>query len=106
MVGFGFERECRTPHSECFTILEGENLVGRVDIHFTPSVVHATLNVAEHLTTDRIQYLIDRIDRELMDSLGINRQEVIVHVHQGRDLGVFSTGGHEFDGNGGYERTS
>ena len=106
MVGFGFERECRTPHSECFTILEGEELVGRVDIHFTSSVIHATLTVAERLTTERIQYLIDRIDRELMDSLGITRQEVIVHVHQGRDLGVFSTGGHEFDGNGGYERTS
>jgi len=37
-----------------------------------------------------------------MDSVGITRQEVIVHVHQGRDLGVFST--RNFEGNGGHER--
>jgi hypothetical protein len=36
-----------------------------------------------------------------MDPVGMTRQEVIVHVHQGRDLGVFST--RNFEGNGGSE---
>ena len=103
MSSFGFERECRTPQSECFTVLEDGEVIGRVDIHFATSVIHATLNVAESLTTERIQELIDTMDRELMDSVGITRQEIIVHVHQGRDLGVFSS--REFEGNGGYERT-
>lgn len=103
MPGFGFERECRTPQSECFTVLDDGEVIGRVDIHFTASVIHATLSIAESLTTEQIQELIDRIDRELMDSVGIARQEVIVHVHQGRDLGVFSS--REFEGNGGYERS-
>ena len=105
MVGFGFERECRTPQSECFTILDGEESIGRVDIHFAGSVIHATLTVADSLDSERIQGLIDRIDRELMDSIGIARQEVVVHVHQGRDLGVFSSSHHEFDGNGGYQHS-
>ena len=104
MANFFFERECRTPNSECYTVLEDENPVGRVDIHFTNPVIHATLNVSESLTTDRIQELIDSIDEELMDSVGITRQEVVVHVHQGRDLGVFSA--RDFEGNGGYERLS
>jgi len=104
VANFGFERECRTPQSECFTVLESDEVVGRVDIHFTTSVIHATLNVGESLTTERIQELIDTMDRDLMDSVGIGRQEIIVHVHQGRDLGVFSS--REFEGNGGYERTS
>ena len=39
-----------------------------------------------------------------MDSVGIARQEVIVHVHQGRDLGVFST--RDFEENGGGLRMS
>ena len=78
--------------------------MGRVDIHFTNPVIHATLNISESLTTDRIQELIDAIDEELMDSVGITRQEVVVHVHQGRDLGVFSA--RDFEGNGGYERLS
>lgn len=97
---FFFERECRTPNSECYTILSGEEPLGRVDIHFADTAVHATLSISESLTTEGIQDLVDTIDEDLADSLGINRQEVIVHVHQGRDLGIFST--RHFQGNGGH----
>ena len=82
-------------------MLKDENAAGRVDLHFADPVVHATLNIAENLTTEEIQELVDTIDEELLDSVGITRQEVIVHVHQGRDLGVFST--RNFEGNGGHE---
>ncbi len=102
MAQFFFEREARTSQSECYTVMTEESAVGRVDIHFADTVVHATLNVAESITTEEIQDLIDIIDEQLMDSVGITRQEVIVHVHQGRDLGVFST--RNFEGNGGHER--
>ena len=102
MSNFYFERECRTPQSECYTVLQAEDPVGRVDIHFADSVVHATLSIAESLTNDEIQDLIDTIDEELLDAVGVSRQEVIVHVHQGRDLGVFS--GRNFEGNGGHQR--
>ena len=102
MAQFFFEREARTAQSECYTVMTEEGAVGRVDIHFADTVVHATLNVAESITTEEIQDLIDIIDEQLMDSVGITRQEVIVHVHQGRDLGVFST--RNFEGNGGHER--
>lgn len=104
MAKFNFERECRTPFSECYTVLENDAPVGRVDIHFAEGVVHATLAVNEGLTSERIQELVDTVDGELVDAVGITRQEIIVHVHQGRDLGVFSS--HEFEGNGGYERMS
>ena len=99
MANFYFERECRTPYSECYTVLREEDAVGRVDIHFADAVVHATLNVADTMTPEDIQDLIDTIDEELVDSVGITRQEVIVHVHQGKDLGIFST--RNFEGNGG-----
>ena len=104
MANFYFQREARTPNSECYTVLEDETNVGRLDIHFANPVVHATLSVDESLTTDRIQDLIDTMDEELLDSVGITRQEFIIHVHQGRDLGVFSA--RDFEGNGGYERLS
>ncbi len=104
MAKFQFERECRTPHSECYTVLQEDTPVGRVDIHFADPVVHATLSIAESLTSDETQDLVDTVDEELIDSVGITRQEVIVHVHQGRDLGVFST--RAFEGNGGHEHTS
>jgi len=98
MGDFYFERECRTPHSECYTIIVDSESVGRVDIHFTSTVVHATLCVAESLTQEAIQDLIDSIDEEIVDSVGVNREEFIVHVHQGRDIGVFSNP--EFGHNG------
>ena len=102
MANFYFERECRTAFSECYTILREEDALGRVDIHFADTVVHATLSIAENLTTEEIQDLIDTIDEQLLDSVGVAREEVIVHVHQGRDLGVFST--RNFEGNGGHRR--
>ncbi len=104
MGSFYFERECRTPYSECYTVVKDEDAVGRVDIHFADTVVHASLSVTESLTTEEIQDVIDTVDEELVDSVGITKQELIVHVHQGRDLGVFST--REFEGNGGHQRMS
>ena len=103
MSNFYFERECRTPHSECYTIMREDNPLGRADIHFAETGVHATLSVAESLTAEEIQDLVDTMDEELVDSVGIARQEVIVHVHQGRDLGVFTT--RNFEGNGGHQLT-
>ena len=91
MAGFFFEREVRTENSECYTILEDDQRIGRVDIHFTPMIVHATLCVVESLTHDRIQDLVEMVDEELVNSIGVSREEFIVHVHQGTDLGVFST---------------
>ena len=102
MGKFHFEREARTPFSECYTVLEDESTVGRLDIHFADSVVHATLNVDESLTTERIQDLLNTVEEELLDSVGITREEVIIHVHQGRDLGVFTP--RDFEGNGGYQQ--
>lgn len=90
MANYHFERDCRTPYSESHTILDDENVVGRVDMHFTWSVVHCTLCVVESLTQEQIQELIDTIDDYLVDAVGINREEFIVHVFQGRDAGVFS----------------
>lgn len=104
MAGFYFQREARTPSSECYTVLEESSNVGRLDIHYADQIIHATLNVDESLTQERIQELIDLMDGEILDAVGIVRQELIIHVHQGRDLGVFTA--REFEGNGGYERLS
>ncbi|MDA1189435.1 MAG: hypothetical protein O2854_07155, partial [Chloroflexi bacterium] len=61
-MAFYFERECRTANSECYTIVEDDNSIGRVDLHFADAIVHASLSIVESLTTERIQELIDIID--------------------------------------------
>ena len=104
MADYDFERECRTPYSECYTVLDGDRSVGRLDVHFADVIVHATLNVDESLTENDMHDLIDMVDNELLEAAGIVRQEVIIHVHQGRDLGVYST--REYDSNGGFQYLS
>ena len=99
MSEYGFERECRTPYSEVYTIVEdGDEPIGRLDLHITSAAIHATLCVDESLTHEAIQDLIEAIDEDLVDVVGVSRDEFIIHVHQGRDVGVFSN--HEFGGNG------
>ena len=67
MAAYYFERECRTPQSEVYNVLDGEAAVGRVDLHYTATLVHATLCVNESLTQEMIQELIEEIDEELVD---------------------------------------
>lgn len=99
MADYYFEKDCRTPYSEAYSIMDGETPVGHVDLHYANTVVHATLCVVESLTQDDIQELIDVIDEELVDIVGVTRDDFIVHVFQGRALGLFSES--EFGPNGG-----
>ena len=90
MANFYFERECRTPHSECYTILEENGPVGRLDLHFTSAMVHGTLTVAESLTQEGIQEIVSIVDENIIDAIGLQRDDFVLHVHQGRDLGVYT----------------
>ncbi|UCC60034.1 MAG: hypothetical protein JSW38_10795 [Dehalococcoidia bacterium] len=91
MADYRFERECRTPHSEAYLITEGDDRVGRVDLHFTPSIVYATLCVTDKFTEDDIQELIyHHIDEELVMSADVARDDFIVTVFQGREVNEFS----------------
>ena len=90
MPEYRFERECRTPFSEAYLIADGEGPVGRIDLHFSTDVVHATLCVGENMTAEEIRELIDVIDEELVFSADVDRDDFIVTVYQGREAGVFS----------------
>ena len=90
MVDFRFERQCRTPHSEAYDIWEGENKVGRVDLHFTPMAVEASLTVLDAFASDRVSDLVEVIDEELVLPAGVIRDDFVVTVFQGREVGVYS----------------
>ncbi len=90
MPAFYFERECRTPTSECYVIVEEGTQVGRLDLHFARGIVHGTLVVAESLTQDAIQDLLTIVDEDIIDAVGVERDEFVVHIHQGRDLGIYA----------------
>ena len=94
IMDYRFERECRTPYSEAYVIIGSEEqMLGRVDLHFTQSVVNATLCVGENLTAEEVRQLINVIDEELVISSDVPRDDLIVTVYQGREAGVFSDEG-------------
>ena len=76
--------------------------IGRLDLHFADAVVHGTLNIDESVTSDDVQDILDYMESELLDALGIARDEMIVHVHQGRDLGAYRSGGMDGANGGGF----
>jgi|GEM_PF-254807 len=88
---YHFEREARTPYSEIFVIENdsGED-VGRVDLHFTPSVTYATLCIPENLSEDDIQEMIAQIDERLVMTTDPYREDFVVTVWTGRESGVYS----------------
>lgn len=90
MPDYRFERECRTPYSEAYTITLDDDPVGRVDLHFSTYVVIATLCVGENMTTEEVRELIDTIDEELVLPADVARDDLFVTVYQGREAGIFS----------------
>ncbi len=90
MPDYRFERECRTPYSEAYVIALEDDLVGRIDLHFTSSIVNATLCVGESMTAEEIRELIDIVDEELVLPSDVSRDDFLVTVYQGREAGIFS----------------
>lgn len=90
MADYRFERESRTPYSESYTILDADETVGRIDLHFTTASVYGSLVVTEDVDTEDIQELIAAIDEDLVMSADPYRTNFVVHVYQGREIGVFS----------------
>ncbi len=90
MADYRFEREARTPYSEQWSIEDGETVVGRVDVHFTSSVTFATLSVAKSVSDEGVQDLIGEIDDRIVTSADPYREDFVVTVWRGEQVGVFA----------------
>lgn len=85
-----FERQYRTPHSEGYLIYDGEDRVGRVELHYTPTVVYGTIVVEREVEEDDVLDLIEQVDDELVLTADVPRDDFVVSVYHGRDLGTYS----------------
>ncbi|MEI6666203.1 MAG: hypothetical protein WCL53_08650, partial [Chloroflexota bacterium] len=85
-----FEREARTPYSEVYTINDGEHSLGRVDVHYTASATHATLNIHQSLSDEQMHELLAAIDEEIVSTADPYREDLIVTVWRGEEVGVFA----------------
>jgi hypothetical protein len=95
MEDIHFERHFRTPSSEGYYIMEGSSLqsnsrLGTVDIHFTTTTVHGTLILERELEEADLTKLIEQIDEDLVLSAEVPREDFLVSVYVGRDVGFYS----------------
>lgn len=101
MGEFSFERDCRTPYSESFVIVgENDRMLARVELHYMSSVVHGTLCITDEVGPEGTRELVRAIDEEIVATAGVPRQELIIHVFQGREIGVIGDSGFDQNGNG------
>lgn len=64
--------------------------MGRVDIHYAPSgVAYATLCVVERLTEEEIRELIGEVDERLVMTADPYREDFVVTVWAGREVGNY-----------------
>jgi hypothetical protein len=85
-----YDRVCRTPQSEAYLLSEGEAPLGRVDLHFGASVVHALLVVERELADDEVRGLVQRVDDDLVWTADQPREDFLVTVYRGSEIGVIS----------------
>ncbi|TMC21920.1 MAG: hypothetical protein E6J33_03115 [Chloroflexi bacterium] len=90
-----FERHFRTPYSEGYYIMQGNSLqsnnrLGTVDIHFTTTAVHGTLILERELEEADLTKLIEQIDEDLVLSADMPRDDFLVSVYVGKDVGFYS----------------
>src|SRR6266705_3022054 len=95
MEDIRFERHFRTPYSESYYIMQGtsmqsNNRLGTVDIHFTSTAVHGTLILERELEETELTKLIEQIDEDLVLSADMPRDDFLVSVYVGRDVGFYS----------------
>ena len=81
-----FERVCRTASSEAYLVVDGEEVVARVDLHFTTSVVYGVLVVERDLDGEELTDLRNEIDEELVQTADIPRDDFLLAVYRGQPV--------------------
>lgn len=90
MEGIHYDRVCRTDRSEAYLVSKGDEPMARIDLHFTSSVVYGLLVVERELGEEELMDLVETIDEDLVWSADLPRDDFVVTVYQGREVGVYS----------------
>ena len=70
--------------------MQSNNRLGTIDLHFTTSNVHGTLILERELDESDLTKLIEQIDEDLVLSADMPRDDFLVSVYVGRDVGFYS----------------
>lgn len=85
-----YDRLYRTSRSEAYLVSQGEEPVARVELHFAHTAVYGLLIVEKQFSERELSDLIGQIDRDLVETAEMPREDLIVTVYEGREIGVYS----------------
>lgn len=85
-----YHRQSRSPSSEQYQLMENGTSLGHLDLHFGASEVFATLVLEQELPEEELAQLIEQIDEDLVLSAEVAREDFLIRVFAGREVGLFS----------------
>ncbi len=90
MADYRYDRHVRTAYSEGYEIRDGEQRLGHLDLHYASQEVYGTLILENELDEDTLLELIERLDDDLVLSAEMPRQDFLVNVYHGHDVGLYN----------------
>jgi hypothetical protein len=90
-----YDRLCRTSSSEAYLLSQQEEPIGRIELHFTTNVVYGLLVIEREMPEEELLDLVEKIDEDLVWSADLPRDDFVVTVYQGREIGVYSDSDHD-----------
>jgi hypothetical protein len=85
-----YDRLCRTSTSEAYLVSRQDEPVGRIELHFASSIVYGLLIVEREMPEEELLDLVHTIDEDLVWSADVPRDDFVVTVYQGREIGMYS----------------
>lgn len=86
MIRPSYHRQSRTGSSEQYQLMEGDQRLGHLDLHFGANEVFATLVLDRDLSEEEATELIEQIDEDLVLSAEMPREDFLVRVYVGREI--------------------
>lgn len=90
MTRYVYHRQSRTQHSEEYEVMEDDTRVGHLDLHFGTHEVYGTLVVDDDTPEETVTRIIDDIDENLVLPSDVPRDNFLVRVFAGREVGLYS----------------
>lgn len=90
MRELSYQRQFRTSSSEGYLILENDERIGRVDLHFASDKVYATIVLELELDEPEVADIIGDIDEQLVVTASVKRDDLNVWVYQGQEVGFYN----------------
>jgi hypothetical protein len=85
-----YHRQSRTPSSEQYQLMDGDQRLGHLDLHFGAAEVFGTLVLDRELPEEDAAQLVEQIDEDLVLSGEVAREDFLIRVYVGREVALYS----------------